>query len=122
MGEVDFETALGARVDEMVDACTRCGKCVEVCPSVAPAGIADAKPTEVIAGVLDILRTGTGPEALREADSRWREGHDEKKQIEKHPFCPAANRPSRSHHPENERNARSRIRQSGLKIGVHGFH
>jgi heterodisulfide reductase subunit D len=66
MGEVDFETALGARVDEMVDACTRCGKCVEVCPSVAPAGIADAKPTEVIAGVLDILRTGTGPEASRQ--------------------------------------------------------
>jgi heterodisulfide reductase subunit D len=66
MGEVDFETALGARADEMVDACTRCGKCVEVCPSVAPAGITDAKPVDVIAGVLDILRTGTGPEASRQ--------------------------------------------------------
>ena len=27
-----FESALQARVDDMVDACTRCGKCVEVCP------------------------------------------------------------------------------------------
>ena len=66
MGEVGFETALGARIDEMVDACTRCGKCVEACPSVAPAGIADAKPAEVIAGVLDILRTGTRPKASRQ--------------------------------------------------------
>jgi len=67
MGEVGFETALGARVDEMVDTCTRCGKCVEACPSVAPAGIADAKPVDIIAGVLDIVKTGTGPEASR----RW---------------------------------------------------
>jgi Fe-S oxidoreductase len=66
MGEVGFETALGARIDEMVDACTRCGKCVEACPSVAPAGITDAKPVDVITGVLDILRTGTGPEASRQ--------------------------------------------------------
>jgi heterodisulfide reductase subunit D len=66
MGDTGFETALGARVDEMVDACTRCGKCVEVCPSVAPAGITDAKPADVIAGVLDILQTGTGPEASRQ--------------------------------------------------------
>ena len=31
-----FESALHARVDAMVDACTRCGKCVEVCPATAP--------------------------------------------------------------------------------------
>ena len=42
MSEISFETALDSRVDEMLDACTRCGKCVEVCPSVAPAGITDA--------------------------------------------------------------------------------
>jgi heterodisulfide reductase subunit D len=63
MSEISFETALDARVEEMLDACTRCGKCVEVCPSVAPTGVADASPTDVISGILDILRTGEGPEA-----------------------------------------------------------
>jgi Fe-S oxidoreductase len=65
MSDTSFETALGARVDEMVDACTRCGKCVEACPSVAPAGIAGASSTDVIGGILDILRGGEGPEASR---------------------------------------------------------
>jgi heterodisulfide reductase subunit D len=65
MNDVTFETALGARVDDMLDACTRCGKCVEVCPSVGPAGIADAKPGDVIAGIIDLLRTGTALEASR---------------------------------------------------------
>jgi len=27
-----FEQALAGRVDAMLDACTRCGKCVEACP------------------------------------------------------------------------------------------
>jgi Fe-S oxidoreductase len=67
MNEMNFETALAGRIDAMVDACTRCGKCVEACPSVAPAGLADAKPQEVIAGVLDILRGGDGPAVSR----RW---------------------------------------------------
>ena len=69
MKDIPFETALAGRVSDMVDACTRCGKCVEVCPSVAPAGIADARPDAVISGVLDILRTGEGPEASR----KWAE-------------------------------------------------
>jgi Fe-S oxidoreductase len=56
---------LDARVDEMLDACTRCGKCVEVCPSVKPAGITDAGAGDIIGGILDIVRTGEGPEASR---------------------------------------------------------
>src|ERR1700730_16982414 len=60
-----FETAVQSRVDEMVDACTRCGKCVEACPSVKPAGIADASSESIISGVLDIVRSGEGPEASR---------------------------------------------------------
>jgi heterodisulfide reductase subunit D len=67
MNEMTFETALAARVEGMLEACTRCGKCVEVCPTVSPAGIVDADPAAVIGGVLDIVRTGAGPDA----SSRW---------------------------------------------------
>jgi heterodisulfide reductase subunit D len=63
MSDISFEAALGECVDDMLDACTRCGKCVEVCPSVTPAGVADASPTDVISGILDIVRMGEGPEA-----------------------------------------------------------
>src|SRR5262249_15211897 len=59
-----FETALSARAAAMADACTRCGKCVEGCPVTGPGGV-DAEPRAVIAGVIDILRTGDGPEASR---------------------------------------------------------
>ena len=65
MSEISFETALGARVEEMLDACTRCGKCVEVCPSVRPAGITDASSSDIISGILDIVRTAEGPKASR---------------------------------------------------------
>ena len=67
MTELGFETALNDRVSDMLDACTRCGKCVEACPSVTPANIANAAPRAVMTGVIDLLRTGDGPEASR----RW---------------------------------------------------
>jgi heterodisulfide reductase subunit D len=63
-----FEAVLQSRVDEMVDACTRCGKCVEVCPVTGAAGLeAEARdnPVGVITGILDILRHGEGNEAAR---------------------------------------------------------
>ena len=65
MAETTFENALAARTAGMMDACTRCGKCVDVCPTAKPAGIGNAAPGEVIAGVLDILRGGEGPETSR---------------------------------------------------------
>jgi heterodisulfide reductase subunit D len=61
-----FEDVLKGRVEEIIDACTRCGKCVEVCPVKAPAGVS-ASAHEVISGVIDILCNGDGPEASR----RW---------------------------------------------------
>jgi heterodisulfide reductase subunit D len=67
MTGMSFEAVLNARVTAMVDACTKCGKCVEACPSVQPAGIAGAPARDVIAGVFDLVRTGDGPEASR----RW---------------------------------------------------
>src|ERR1700733_15355408 len=65
MTDISFETALGERVDDMLEACTRCGKCVEVCPSVRPAGISAASSEDIISGILDLVRTGDGPEASR---------------------------------------------------------
>src|SRR4051812_46152716 len=65
MTDITFETALDARVKDMLDACTRCGKCVEVCPSVHPAGVSDSSSTNIISGILDMVRTGEGPEASR---------------------------------------------------------
>src|SRR5215467_284025 len=65
MSETAFEAALGARTDEMLAACTRCGKCVEVCPMAKPAGVGDALPEGVISGVLEIIRTGDGPAASK---------------------------------------------------------
>jgi len=63
MIDASFETALNGRVEYMLGACTKCGKCVEACPSVQPAGIADVNPQDIVGGILDIARTGDGPEA-----------------------------------------------------------
>jgi len=65
MVETAFESALSARAADMIDACTRCGKCVEACPVTAPAGVETAAPKEVMAGVIDILRTGRGSAAAQ---------------------------------------------------------
>ncbi len=64
-----FEAALTSRVDDMLDACTTCGKCFEACPITDAAGLADAEPREVLAGVLKILRTGQGPDPSRKWSS-----------------------------------------------------
>ncbi len=58
-----FHAVLTARTEEMLESCTRCGKCVQVCPMTGPAGVGAADPESVISGVLDIVRTGEGPEA-----------------------------------------------------------
>jgi heterodisulfide reductase subunit D len=59
-----FEAAIAARTQAMLDACTRCGKCVEVCPMTGPGGV-DAAPADVISGVLEIVRFGDGPQASK---------------------------------------------------------
>jgi len=61
---MSYEAALNARRDAMVEACTRCGKCVEACPITDAAGVA-AAPEAVISGVIDILRQGEGSDAAR---------------------------------------------------------
>ena len=59
-----FEAALSGRVAAMLDACTRCGKCIEACPVTMPGGVT-ATPRTVIEGVIDILRLGQGNESAR---------------------------------------------------------
>jgi Fe-S oxidoreductase len=63
----DFLASLDRRAAEIVDSCTRCGKCVEVCPMPGIAGIDASQPERVVSGVLDILRDGKGPET----SARW---------------------------------------------------
>jgi Fe-S oxidoreductase len=55
-----FETALEARVEEILDRCTRCGACVEACPMPGPAGLDVGDPKAVVGGVLDLLTGGPG--------------------------------------------------------------
>src|SRR5262245_51621395 len=62
MDNVGFETALNSRIDDMVDACTKCGACFTACPITEPAGLGGADPQAVVSGVLDILKLGKGPE------------------------------------------------------------
>ncbi len=64
-----FEAALQSRADAMADACTRCGKCVEVCPVTEAAGLSAAErqhPADVISGIIDIVRHGDGNAAARQ--------------------------------------------------------
>src|SRR5512146_1659165 len=70
MTETAFEAALAARTSDMLDACTKCGKCVEICPVTGPAGVGDATPKVVIGGIFDIVRTGEGPAAA----TAWAKG------------------------------------------------
>lgn len=65
MSESSFDAALVERVEHVLDACTRCGKCFEVCPITEPADIPAASSESVVTGVLNILRSGDGPDAAR---------------------------------------------------------
>src|SRR5580700_9599506 len=68
-----FVQALRGKVDDILEACTRCGKCVAACPMVDPAGIdlgaAAENAPAVVGGILDLLSGGEGtPEAVRWAE------------------------------------------------------
>jgi Fe-S oxidoreductase len=70
---ISFVDALHERVDDILDSCTRCGKCVIACPMVEPAGI-DTGPDgatapAIVGGILDLLAGGDGTADAR----RWAE-------------------------------------------------
>ena len=61
-----FLDAVRKRVDQTLDACTRCGKCVVACPMVEPAGLDNRNATAIVEGALDLLAGGPGtPDADR---------------------------------------------------------
>src|SRR3954447_20407805 len=64
---LSFVDALRLRVDATLDACTRCGKCVQACPMVEPAGLDPEDATDIVDGVLDLLAGGPGTQAAE----RW---------------------------------------------------
>ena len=80
-----FDQALERRLhEEILDRCTLCGKCVEVCPMPDPAGLGaagqgdggqgdggqgdggQADGARVVSGVIDLLRGGAGSDQGRE--------------------------------------------------------
>ena len=50
-----FIASIDLRVRDILDRCTRCAKCVEVCPTAVPAGIDISEPTQIVGDVLEIL-------------------------------------------------------------------
>jgi Fe-S oxidoreductase len=63
-----FIAAIDTRVRDILDRCTCCAKCVEVCPTAAPAGIDTSDPSAIVGDVLDILRDGGDPSSR---GARW---------------------------------------------------
>ena len=68
--EVAFMTSLDARAREIVERCTSCGRCVEVCPTAGPAGVDRSDPRAVVSQVLEILQGGGDPKSQ---GARWAE-------------------------------------------------
>jgi Fe-S oxidoreductase len=68
-GSIKFLEAVRRRIDHTLEACTKCGKCVEACPMTEPAGLRAPDPREIVTGLLDILAKGPGtPDAERFAE------------------------------------------------------
>jgi Fe-S oxidoreductase len=56
----DFAAALQTRAQDVLDGCTACGACFEICPMTGPAGLDDHDAGAVTRGVLDLLRGEPG--------------------------------------------------------------
>src|SRR5574341_448726 len=63
-----FIASLEVRIQDILDRCTRCGKCVEVCPTAGPAGIDTREPSAIVNDVLEILRGGGSADSR---GARW---------------------------------------------------
>jgi heterodisulfide reductase subunit D len=63
-----FIASIDTRVQDILDRCTRCARCVEVCPTAEPAGLDTREPSAIVGDVLDILRGGGDPTSR---GARW---------------------------------------------------
>lgn len=79
---------LEASAAEMLDACTSCGACVEICPIIPQAGLTDTPAEEVMRGILTTLRTGDAIEGPAQAWAAQCDGCDRCV-----PACPEAINP-----------------------------
>ncbi len=70
-----LEYGLGNQVAEILDRCTTCGACAEICPMPAPAGIDTTDPKALTAGILTVLRGGDHADAQRWASVCSGSGH-----------------------------------------------
>ncbi|MGI9487561.1 MAG: heterodisulfide reductase-related iron-sulfur binding cluster [Geminicoccaceae bacterium] len=64
-----FISSLDMRVSEIIEACTACGACADICPTVSITAVDKVAATELTAGVRDILK---GQDAS-EASKAWAE-------------------------------------------------
>lgn len=67
MNTADFAAALADRTQDLLDRCTRCARCFEVCPMTGPAGIAQSEPADTVKGVLSLI----AGEPSTPAAERW---------------------------------------------------
>ena len=70
-----FDQALHLRVADILDRCTACGACAEICPMPGPAGIDTSEPERLTAGILTLLRGGSHADAARWAEVCSGSGH-----------------------------------------------
>jgi heterodisulfide reductase subunit D len=70
-----FEHALHDQVTEILNRCTTCGACAEVCPMPEPAGLDTSNPKALTAGIVTLLRGGTHADAARWAEVCSGSGH-----------------------------------------------
>jgi heterodisulfide reductase subunit D len=75
MDATSFDEALNLRVADILDHCTACGACAEICPMPGPAGIDATEPERLTAGILTLLRGGNHGDAARWAEVCSGSGH-----------------------------------------------
>jgi heterodisulfide reductase subunit D len=75
MDAPSFEHALQQQAADVLDRCTTCGACAEVCPMPGPAGLDTSDPKALTEGILTVLRGGSHADAQRWASVCSGSGH-----------------------------------------------